>query len=126
MARFAEEALPAALSQPAGGMKGLNPRRREVMPLREWGAGLVWGRPAPLSLGVAVLAGSEFSVFSTPIRNRLLEAVRSQCFSEEPMNPLSEIKRIRARSALGLWLLISLWIFICVFVLTAMGLHWEL
>jgi hypothetical protein len=126
MARFAAEALPAALSQPAGGMKGLKPRKRDVMPLREWGAGLVWGRPAPLPLGAPVLAGSEFSVFSTPIRNRLCLAVRPQCFSEEPMNPLSEIKRIRARSALGLWLLIGLWIFIGVFVLTAMGLHWEL
>lgn len=92
MPRFARQDLPAELSQSAGGMKGLNPRRRDIMPQGKGVAGLVWGRPATLL----------------------------------PLNSLSKIKRIRARSTVALWLLIGLWLFICLFVLLAMGLHWKL
>src|SRR5690348_10196995 len=92
MPRFAREDLPTELSQPAGGMEGLKPRRRAIMPLREGVAGLEWGRPATLP----------------------------------PLNSLSKVKRIRARSTVAFWLLIGLWLFISVFVLLAMGLHWNL
>jgi hypothetical protein len=121
MARFAQKSLPAELSQPGGGMKGPEPRRRDIMPRREGVAGSVWGRPAaPPALS------PEPSVCSIPDHQQVPSALRPKCCRKEPMNALREIKRIRARSALGLWLLISLWLFICLFVLAAIGLHWKL
>src|SRR5579859_3754071 len=111
--RFGLPNLPAGLSQPAGGMNGLTVEDREIMPPWEGVAGLVWGRPAPLPLGIRDLAGPSFCSFTTLLRESSPAPSDRPYGREETLNEGTEIRRIRVRSALALWLLVGLWLFIC-------------
>ena len=111
------------MSRPASGTTGLIRNNYGKVPPCGGAAGLVWGLPAPLRFGAPVLTRTQsvFPGFSGEAPARV-----SHPSGKPTWSACGEIRRIRARSQRMLWGLIGLWLFICLFVLLALGLHWKL